>query len=180
MRPVVRSCRLRLIRPENQVIPFSLKTCDGESLYAWHILPLSLYSQHEASLTEGAEGSGFCSDITKTENFRLLREDPDSKLVISCKNSLRLCQLCLIRAVHGNAGHVAQGVRPATYHALTDTSRYHVLAIDYRGFGRSTGSPTEKGVILDAVTTVNWAVNVAGVPPERIGMLSDLPRSWTC
>jgi len=78
--------------------------------------------------------------------------------------------------VHGNAGHVVQGVRPTTYHALTDTSRYHVLAIDYRGFGRSTGSPTEKGLILDAVTTVNWAISVAGVSPERIGMSSDRPE----
>ena len=85
-------CRLWLIRPENQVVPFSLKTCDGETLYAWHILPLSLYSQHEASLIESVEGGGFCSDITETENFRLLREDPDSKLIISCKNSLLLCQ----------------------------------------------------------------------------------------
>ncbi len=45
-----------------------------------------------------------------------------------------------------NAGHVAQGIRPASYHALTDTSNYHVLAIDYRGFGHSSGSPTEAGL----------------------------------
>lgn len=68
--------------PENQVVPFSLKTCDDETLYAWHILPLPLYSEHEASLIEGG---GFCSDITKTENFRLLREDAESKLIIYCR-----------------------------------------------------------------------------------------------
>lgn len=78
--------------------------------------------------------------------------------------------------VHGNAGHIAQGIRPASYHALTDTSQYHVLAIDYRGFGRSTGSPTEKGLILDAATAVNWAMKAAGVPASRIGTLSS-PRS---
>ena len=76
-----------------------------------------------------------------------------------------------IIAVHGNAGHIAQAIRPSSFHALTDTSRYHVLAIDYRGFGRSTGTPSEKGLIIDAVTAVNWAVNTAGVPHSRIVLL---------
>lgn len=40
--------------------------------------------------------------------------------------------------------------------------------MDYRGFGYSTGTPTEKGVILDGISTVNWALQVAKVPPERI------------
>ena len=59
-----------------------MKTSDGESIYAWHILPLPLYAQHEAQLA--AQSSGFCQDITKTDNFRLLREDPDARLIIYC------------------------------------------------------------------------------------------------
>jgi abhydrolase domain-containing protein 12 len=43
-----------------------------------------------------------------------------------------------------------------------------VLAIDYRGFGFSTGSPTEKGLITDGIMAVDWAVQVAKVPPEQI------------
>lgn len=54
---------------------------------------------------------------------------------------------------------------------MTDSSSYHVVAIDYRGFGHSTGSPTEAGVILDACTLVEWAINVAGIPPSRIVLL---------
>lgn len=46
-----------------------------------------------------------------------------------------------------------------------------MLAIDYRGFGLSTGSPTEQGLILDARAAVEWATQVAGVPPERIVLL---------
>ncbi|KAK0713977.1 Alpha/Beta hydrolase protein [Lasiosphaeria miniovina] len=139
---------------KNQVTPFSLPTADGEVLYAWHILPLPLYGQHEAVLS--AQSTGFCKDITQTENFRLLREDPTSRLVIY---------------LHGNAGHIAQAIRPPSYHALTDTSAYHVLAIDYRGFGRSTGSPSETGLILDATAAVEWAMNVTGVPADRIVLL---------
>src|SRR4051812_35709074 len=76
--------------------------------------------------------------------------------------------LCI---VHGNAGHIAQSIRPASYRGLTDSSTYHVLAIDYRGFGRSTGSPTESGLILDVTTVVQWATNVAHVPADRIVLL---------
>ena len=76
-----------------------------------------------------------------------------------------------VDSVHGNAGHIAQAIRPPSYHALTNTSRYHVLAIDYRGFGHSTGSPTETGVIIDATTAVEWATKVAGVPASRIVLL---------
>lgn len=70
-----------------------------------------------------------------------------------------------------NAGHIAQGMRPETFHALTDTSSYHVLSIDYRGFGYSTGMPSEAGLIQDARALVEWAINEAGVPPSRIVIL---------
>ncbi|GFP56775.1 protein ABHD12B [Trichoderma asperellum] len=70
-----------------------------------------------------------------------------------------------------NAGHIAQNERPNSYHALTDTSSYHVLAVDYRGFGHSTGVPNENGLILDAATVVDWAINVAKIPPSRIVLL---------
>lgn len=43
--------------------------------------------------------------------------------------------------------------------------------MDYRGFGRSSGAPTEHGLILDAAAAVGWAVRTARVPPERIVLL---------
>lgn len=70
-----------------------------------------------------------------------------------------------------NAGHIAQSLRPQSYHCLTDTSSYHVIAIDYRGFGHSTGTPSEVGLISDGVALVEWAINVARIPPERIVLL---------
>lgn len=45
------------------------------------------------------------------------------------------------------------------------------MTIDYRGFGKSTGSPTETGLITDAVALVDWVLDVAKVPPERIVLL---------
>lgn len=72
-----------------------------------------------------------------------------------------------------NAGTVAQGWRTDTYRSLSSgsTDKIHVLAVDYRGFGYSTGTPTEKGLITDGIATVNWALRVANIPPERIVIL---------
>lgn len=75
-----------------------------------------------------------------------------------------------VRLVHGNAGTVAQGWRTDTYRALSSgaSDQIHVLTVDYRGFGYSSGTPTEQGLITDGVALVNWALDVAKIPPERI------------
>lgn len=49
--------------------------------------------------------------------------------------------------------------------------KIHVVTIDYRGFGYSTGNPTEQGLIVDGVALVKWAMEVAQIPPERIVIL---------
>lgn len=135
----------------NQVTPFSIETADGESLYAWHIIPLPTYLKNEDKLQ--AEPHGFVKDFTSTESFKVLREDPNARLVI---------------IFHGNAGHLAQAIRPDSYHTLTDSSTYHVLAIDYRGFGKSTGVPSEAGLINDGAAAVDWAMKVANIPSNQI------------
>lgn len=47
----------------------------------------------------------------------------------------------------------------------------HVFTIDYRGFGHSTGTPTEDGLIADGLGLVNWVMKTTGIPPERIVIL---------
>ncbi|KAF2972777.1 hypothetical protein GQX73_g848 [Xylaria multiplex] len=131
----------------NQVTPFSLIS-GNESIYAWHILPLRSVLKHEDELQ--ATPLGHSDNITTTESFKILRDDPEAQL---------------------NAGHIAQGLRTEHFHTLTDTSSFHVLSIDYRGYGKSTGVPSEAGLIQDGVTAVGWAMNVAGVPPDRIVVL---------
>ena len=42
------------------------------------------------------------------------------------------------------------------------------MTVDYRGYGKSTGSPTEAGLIIDGVSLVKYAMEIAGIPPERI------------
>ena len=76
----------------------------------------------------------------------------------------------LNHTVHGNSGTVAQGWRTDTYRALASgaANKIHVLTVDYRGFGYSSGSPNEQGLITDGIALVDWALHVARIPPERI------------
>ncbi|TVY16767.1 Glycylpeptide N-tetradecanoyltransferase [Lachnellula arida] len=143
---------------KNQITPFNFTTPDHETIYAWHVMPLGLYAKHESEILQ--QPSGLADDITQTTAFRLLRDDPDSRLIINSD----LAQ---------NAGTVAQGWRTDSYRSLSDgsTSNIHILAIDYRGFGLSTGSPTEEGLITDGVAAVDWALQVAKVPSDRIVIL---------
>lgn len=137
----------------NQVTPFYLKTPDGESLHAWHILPPELYRRHEKELI--AEPSGLVTDITERLGFKLLRDDPDSLLVLY---------------LHGAAGTLGSGYRPPSYRAIAAGApdRIHIVAIDYRGFGTSTGKPSESGLLVDAIALVDWAMEEAGIPASRI------------
>lgn len=65
---------------------------------------------------------------------------------------------------------MASGWRPDSYRSLysADPVNTHVLTFDYRGYGESTGSPSEDGIVTDAVTVANWTMHTAGIPPERI------------
>ena len=49
--------------------------------------------------------------------------------------------------LHGNAGNASHRLPNA---ALLAALKTHVLLLDYRGFGRSEGSPTEQGLYADA------------------------------
>ena len=137
----------------NQATPFSIKSSSGGTLYAWHILPIELYRQHERALI--AESSGFVLDITSRFAFKLLRDDPDARLILH---------------MHGAAGTVGSGYRVPNYRALSagQPKKIHVLTFDYRGFGHSRGTPSERGLCLDAIAVVDWATKVAGIPPSRI------------
>lgn len=137
----------------NQVTPFFIRTPDGESLHAWHVLPLELYRRHERDLLD--ENAGLVSDITSRVGYKLLRDDPEALLVIY---------------LHGAAGTLGSGWRPPSYRALYAGApdKIHTVAIDYRGYGISSGTPSEDGLLIDALALADWAMNVAGIPPSRI------------
>ena len=66
--------------------PLNISTSDGETLFAWHILPIGLYAKHEEELL--AETTWLSDDVTERKGFQLLVDDPESKLIILCKRSI--------------------------------------------------------------------------------------------
>ena len=70
----------------------------------------------------------------------------------------------LILYFHGNGGHVAG--RAARFRQLSQGG-HGILAVSYRGYGGSTSSPSEAGLILDAQAAYGFARS-AGHAPERI------------
>jgi abhydrolase domain-containing protein 12 len=42
------------------------------------------------------------------------------------------------------------------------------VAVDYRGNGLCSGTPSERGFLLDALALTDWAMNVAGIPASHI------------
>lgn len=66
---------------------------------------------------------------------------------------------------HGNAGNNS--------HRLDSIRLFHdlnlsILIFDYRGYGKSEGSPEEEGTYLDAEAALDYLVNSRHVHPEKI------------
>jgi abhydrolase domain-containing protein 12 len=71
-----------------------------------------------------------------------------------------------------NAGHLLQHHRPFIYRSFTSlNSNTHLIAFSYRGFGRSSGRPSEPGLITDGVTIVNFAMSELGVSPSNMALV---------
>lgn len=71
--------------------------------------------------------------------------------------------------LHGNAGEI--GKRPNRYLAYQQAG-FGVAFLSWRGFGGSTGSPTEDGLILDAVTAYDWVIE-QGVQPDDLFIIGE-------
>jgi fermentation-respiration switch protein FrsA (DUF1100 family) len=66
---------------------------------------------------------------------------------------------------HGNAGNIS--------HRLDSIQIFHelalnVLIIDYRGYGRSTGTPSEQGLYQDAEAAWNYLTKSRGIDAKEI------------
>lgn len=66
--------------------------------------------------------------------------------------------------LHGNAGNISY--RLDTYRVLA-ASGLSILAVDYRGFGLSEGSPSEAGTYEDAQASWKWMRETKGVAQDK-------------
>lgn len=70
-----------------QVTPFRIKKTDGDSLYAWHVMPLGAYSDHEEQAIEQMRARTLEQNFDLTELSKKLLKDQESRLVINCASS---------------------------------------------------------------------------------------------
>lgn len=66
---------------------------------------------------------------------------------------------------HGNAGNIEGRLPLAVALHRLDLA---VLLFDYRGYGASTGRPSEQGLYLDAEAAYDYVVQAARIAPARI------------
>lgn len=67
---------------------------------------------------------------------------------------------------HGNAGNM--GMRLPNAALMYAKCKINVLMVDYRGYGDSTGTPSEKGLKLDALTVLQFAKGHAKLQNSKL------------
>lgn len=130
-----------------QVSEFNVSTPDGETLLAWHVLPLNVYADHRDDLDDARTSAPI-------SGLDLLRNDKKNARVVIY--------------FHGVSGHISEGWRTYAYRYFSDLDNVHVMALDYRGYGPSTGEPSEPGLIVDGVAFLDYIMHDLGIPPENI------------
>ncbi|KAJ6511983.1 Alpha/Beta hydrolase protein [Mycena vitilis] len=113
----------------NKTINLRVETADNESLGAWFVLADPFY---HSLPTIPSEPAALIPTALKTHPTILF--------------------------FHGNAATRALNARILHYTAFSSRLSANVLAIDYRGFGDSTGTPTEQGLARDARAAWNWLI----------------------
>lgn len=129
------------------------------TLLAWVFQHRLLYLPHVAgrewATTPEAAGLAY-------ENLTLMTED-DTEL--SAWWIPARPQRGVLLFFHGNAGNIS--------HRMESVEIFHrlgmsVLIVDYRGYGASSGKPSEAGTYLDAEASWQYLIDKRGVAPEDI------------
>ncbi|QDU31503.1 Haloalkane dehalogenase [Anatilimnocola aggregata] len=68
--------------------------------------------------------------------------------------------------MHGNAGNVT--LMAETIRTLNHRHQLSVLALDYRGYGRSEGTPSEAGILQDARAARRWLAKKEGIAEQDV------------
>lgn len=71
----------------------------------------------------------------------------------------------IILFFHGNAGNISQRI---DYLLMFSRLGYATLIVDYRGYGLSSGEPTEQGTYNDALAAWQWLEQIRGAKPMDI------------
>ena len=71
---------------------------------------------------------------------------------------------------HGNAGNISHRVG---YAKMFYDLGYNTLLVDYRGYGESSGEPTEEGTYRDATASWTWLTVTRGIKASSIVLFGE-------
>ncbi|MDR4513357.1 alpha/beta hydrolase [Nitrosomonas sp.] len=72
--------------------------------------------------------------------------------------------------LHGNAGNVSHRLEYLSmFHAL----RLNILIFDYRGYGQSSGTPSEVGTYVDADAAWLYLTDMRGIEPGKVVLFGE-------
>ena len=66
---------------------------------------------------------------------------------------------------HGNAGNISHRIENVSSVIKRGIS---VLIFDYRGYGKSSGKPSEKGIYRDGIAAYDYLIDHKKIPPQRM------------
>jgi uncharacterized protein len=126
----------------------------GILLIAYFVIFIGFYVFQEKfifQLKKLAKDYSFQFDQSFTEHF-IKTEDGETLNALLFKSPTPPKGFILY--FHGNAGSLQ---RWGQYAIDFTQLGYDILMIDYRGYGKSTGTPSEKDLYQDAQTVLNWS-----------------------
>ncbi len=71
---------------------------------------------------------------------------------------------------HGNAGNISHRI---DYAAMFDRLGFSTLLVEYRGYGRSTGLPSEQGTYRDAAASWRWLTETKGLRADDVVLFGE-------
>ncbi|MDP2222823.1 alpha/beta hydrolase [Nitrosomonas sp.] len=71
---------------------------------------------------------------------------------------------------HGNAGNISHRIN---YLEMFKRLGYNTLLFDYRGYGQSSGVPSEPGTYLDAQAAWRYLTEIRGIAPAQIVLFGE-------
>ncbi|KAG8738035.1 hypothetical protein FRC10_007385 [Ceratobasidium sp. 414] len=158
-----------------KTLNLSLTTPDDLRLGAWFVAADGFYQKHLKPLppseidqghVPGGQDAG--DDGQTSSPGHRITYHPRDKLASMLPLAIQAHPTILF--FHGNSMSRAFHMRTRFYSVLTSRLDANVLVIDYRGFGDSGGTPSEKGLLLDARTAWDWLIE-NGAKEEDITVL---------
>jgi fermentation-respiration switch protein FrsA (DUF1100 family) len=132
------------------------RASDDTKLFGWY-LPYRFPGSTPKSVSESTDQQGDSGSAESVDSF-----DSVGSVGLGIERKARTILHC-----HGNGENIAQ-VGAFTAPKFSQALQANVFVFDYRGFGKSDGTPNESGIYLDAEAALEWVCQKDNVRPKDV------------